>query len=112
MSGPSSHFTDTFVNDGYSPYNNIPHFSQPERTISNHAHASDSTFMFSAIASASHDALFRSGNAAYASLNALHLQEKYELQAQRYDISSCSMCMRIYLMVLLQKTRHAASGCD
>ena len=108
MSGLSGHFTDPFINDGYNiPYNNISHFSQPDHTISNHAHNSTSTATFSAIASASHDVLFWSGNAAYASLNALHLQAKYELQAQRYDIATCSTYMCIPHRFALEISSHS-----
>jgi hypothetical protein len=90
MSGPTSNFTDPFMNDFSNiPYNNIPQIPQPERAILNHAHASEhSTSVFSVLASASHDALIRSGNAAYASINALHVQTKYELQEQRCGISA------------------------
>jgi hypothetical protein len=42
MSGPSSLFSDAFLNDGYNiPYNGIPHVSQPECNIMNCAHASE-----------------------------------------------------------------------
>lgn len=52
--------------------------------------------MLAAITSASHEVLIRSGNAAYASINVLHLQAKYELQAQRRVISYL-VYTRIYL---------------
>jgi hypothetical protein len=53
MSGPNNLFTDSFLNDGFNtPYNNNALFLQPERTVLNHAHASEvgfanfSTFVF------------------------------------------------------------------
>ncbi|KAI0284435.1 hypothetical protein BC826DRAFT_973388 [Russula brevipes] len=80
---------DPFFNDGYDlPYNSNTWFSQSECTYMNHAQASElisplSGPILSAITAASHEVLTRSGNVAYASIHALHLQAKYELQAQR-----------------------------
>ena len=63
--------------------------------------------MFSTIASAYHEILIRSGNAAYASVNALHLQAKCELQAQRY-VPTRSSYMHIQLIVsLLELSFHS-----
>ena len=59
-------------------------YSRPSKRF----RVSESTSVFSAVASASHDTLLRSGNAAYSSLYALYIQTKCELQAQRCDISA------------------------
>ncbi|KAI0281565.1 hypothetical protein BC826DRAFT_1111260 [Russula brevipes] len=80
---------DPFVIDGHDlSYHTNSRFSQTERAYLNYGQASDSitplsNSVLAAITSASHEVLIRSGNAAYASINVLHLQAKYELQAQR-----------------------------
>jgi hypothetical protein len=125
---------DPFFNDGYDlPYNSNARFSQSECTYMNHAQASEVSVnmpsrsasvdptpqsisplsgpKLSTITSASHEVLIRSGNAAYASVHELHLQAKYELQAQRSVVSSYPVYTRIYLLYFLQESRYTAPGC-